>query len=957
MNLTIVLPLFKPSDLTAACVRSLEQIANLGTIGQNLKVCLLYSESFLTCLQPDQRYRLKAIETLAHEVFGGLSLCCKDPIATVIEVAKLYPDQPIAIIDPSFYIETSALNDLDKITATMGSLDSFFLPVRTRQGVASSSRLDELAYNSSKRCLRINPFAVLNDFITDRYLIICSSGALQARLESHFDIASQICSDLGALRWIVTCFLLIGRIRLSSQQLVYCDNSLSESIAHRSYHQLRLDALMQIGKLSKNRLYKIFSEILISAWNRLLAASDADQSRCIADAHVKRNIYNSICKSLSAVITVGGSYDQSCFDALLPNKSSWSNYFEQANAPAGKNSNSAKDRSADIILGTREETASSHRQDNANSRVLTETQDYLWRPHNFSLKELPENDAEIVLFGDTLDTEPKIHAMVATHEVRAGVQYSFSCLAKAASLKEITLRLPAPVFGEEIRVNINLVDTSYTVVSGKPELVNVYVESTGLVRCELEAIAIKTGKANVAIRLCKNSNSYYLADGNGRVYFGKIRLKPVTERHDVMPSAKLGFTCHNLFIVNQNSYVPCHLLETENKYDEYQGVQLVANINAAASHEFSFVFSCDNASSIDISLPGSIFGGDGVNARFNLLDTSSSIVSGSPHRLQCTHIGDQKFECIIAAQSLTAGSQTVLFKLLPRTEEGIKLNETDASFVLHDLKFCIDQPFEPDIPCDPSISVIAVTYGMHNYIPEWLANYGLQSINSCIESELLIAEPELSLPLQLYLELFARVAKCNLHVVPLLKDPGLYECWNQLIRLSQAKYISNFNPDDRKLPEHLQTLVSVAEETGADVCSSACYISRIQEPSDVSYLPEDIMSLQEKWWASTLEKPSPYPLSCANLIKRLTPDSIRPNNQIHSMPVWTRSLHRKYGYFDEKKYSTYADFALWIQALKKGASVVFYPQLLYMFSVIETSHNRVNKDQQILDLLLFSCEK
>jgi hypothetical protein len=191
----------------------------------------------------------------------------------------------------------------------------------------------------------------------------------------------------------------------------------------------------------------------------------------------------------------------------------------------------------------------------------------------------------------------------------------------------------------------------------------------------------------------------------------------------------------------------------------------------------------------------------------------------------------------------------------------------------------------------------------------------------------------------------------------LLKDPGLYECWNQLIRLSQAKYISNFNPDDRKLPEHLQRLVSVAEETGAEVCSSACYISRVQEPSDVSYLPDDIMSLPEKWWSSASETPSHYPLSCANLVKRLTPDSIRPNNQIHSMPVWSRNSHKKYGYFDEKKYSTYADFGLWIHALKSGALVVFYPKPLYMFSVIETSHNRVNKNQRILDSLLFSCEE
>ena len=957
MNLTIVLPLFKPGDLTAACVRSLEQIANLGTIGQNLKVCLLYSESFLTRLQLDQRYRLKAIETLAHESFGGLSLCGGDPIATVIEVAKLYPDQPIAIIDPSFYIETAGLNDLDKITSTMGPLDSFFLPVRTRKGVASSSWLDKLAYNSNKRGLRINPFAVLSDFITDRYLIICSSAALQVRLESHFDIASQICSDLSTLRWIATCLLLNGRIRLSSQQMVYCDNSLSDSLMHRSYHQLRLDALKRMGQLSKDRLYKIFSEILIYAQNHLLEASDTDQSRCISDAYLKKNIYKSICESLPVLIPVSGSYDQSRFDALVRNSSNWSNYFEQANEPVGKKSYPAKNHSASIFLSTREETASGYRQDNEISGRLAENQDYLWRPHNFSLKELPENDAGMVLVGDTLDTEPNIHAMVATHKVKAGVQYNFSCLAKTASLNQITLRLPAPLFGEEIKVNINLVDTSYTVVSGKPELVKVYVEPTGLVRCELEAIAIKSGKANVSVRLCKNNTSYYVADGNGRVYFGKIRFKPVGELHDVTPGAKPGFTCHHLFIANQNFFAPCHLLNTVNKHKESQGVQLLANINAAASHEFSFVVSSDSATSMEISLPGSIFGGDGLKARFNLFDTSSSIISGSPHRLKCTHIGNQKFECTIAAQSLSTGSQTVFIKLLPRAAGDIKPEQNEASFILHDLKFRIDQPFEADSPCPPSISVIAVTYGMHNYIPEWLANYSFQSIDSSIESELLIAEPELSLPLQLYLEFFARVTGCNLHVVPLLKDPGLYECWNQLIRLSQAKYISNFNPDDRKLPEHLQRLVSVAEETGAEVCSSACYISRVQEPSDVSYLPDDIISLQEKWWSSMSEAPSPYPLSCANLVKRLTPDSIRPNNQIHSMPVWSRNLHKKYGYFDEKTYSTYADFGLWIHALKKGASVVFYPKPLYMFSVIETSHNRVNKDQRILDSLIFSCEE
>ncbi|MCP9841799.1 hypothetical protein KBY93_14325 [Synechococcus sp. J7-Johnson] len=907
-------------------------------------------------LQQDQRYRLKAIESLAKEVYGGLSLCCREPIAMVTEVAKLFPDQPIAIVDPSYYIAAECLDDLDMITNAMKPLDSVLLPVRIRKGLASSPRLDQLYYNSNKRYLRINPFVVLNDFVTDRYLMIFTSGALQARMHSQFDIASELCSNYGTLRWIVTCYLLKGRMRLSSQQVVYCDHSLSKSCHLYSYHQMRLEVVQQISRLTKNRLYRAFAELLVNALNHFLAISDTIQNEHVPDTYLRRDLYKAISKSLPAVFPAFESYGQSSFNTFI-HRSNWSHFFEQADLPVGSQSYTAKYVSASYPFYRQRGLLTSVPQCVSNSERPSISQAFLWCPLNRLLKELPEDDEGIVLLSDTLDADPTIHALIMPHEVKTGVKYRLACLAKADTLQEITLRLPARFFGEEIRVNINLANSSFNVVSGKPERVTIYAQPGGLVKCELVAIALKPGKSNVSVRLCKGSTSYYIGDGNGRVYVGKVELSSLSEPSDVRPRAKPGLMCHNLLLCNEDIFIPCYLLETADKGKESQDIKLITNVNADASYEFSFIVSCDVTASIDVDLLGSIFGDDGIKARFNLFDHSSCVLSGSPHQLKCIHLGDQRFQCSITAQSLHKGSQALFITFLERVKVDINSRGIETTIALHDLQFRVSQFLDANALSGPSISVIAVTYGMHNYIPEWLANYSLQSIHLSIGSELLIADPELNLPLQLYLEFFARVSGCNLHILSLLNDPGLYECWNRLIRMSRSKYISNFNPDDRKLPNHLESLISIAEETGADVCSSACYVSRVQEPCDVSFLPADIMNLEEKWWSSTSAIPSSYPLSCAKLVKRLTSDSIRANNQIHSMPVWTRDLHNRYGFFDEKEYSTYADFALWIKALRHGALAIFYPKALYMFSVIETSHNRVNKDQRILDLLLARCEE
>jgi len=58
------------------------------------------------------------------------------------------------------------------------------------------------------------------------------------------------------------------------------------------------------------------------------------------------------------------------------------------------------------------------------------------------------------------------------------------------------------------------------------------------------------------------------------------------------------------------------------------------------------------------------------------------------------------------------------------------------------------------------------------------------------------------------------------------------------------------------------------------------------------------------------------------------------------MPVWHRSLHDTYGWFDEARYGTYADWAFWLNVLRNSQFGWINPNPLGFYFVNPTSHNR-----------------
>ena len=67
---------------------------------------------------------------------------------------------------------------------------------------------------------------------------------------------------------------------------------------------------------------------------------------------------------------------------------------------------------------------------------------------------------------------------------------------------------------------------------------------------------------------------------------------------------------------------------------------------------------------------------------------------------------------------------------------------------------------------------------------------------------------------------------------------------------------------------------------------------------------------------------------------------------MHCMPVWRRSLHDKYGYFDEDTFGTSADWEFWLRCAEKGEILYHLTNSFGIYFINPNSHNR--RDQKSL---------
>ena len=132
----------------------------------------------------------------------------------------------------------------------------------------------------------------------------------------------------------------------------------------------------------------------------------------------------------------------------------------------------------------------------------------------------------------------------------------------------------------------------------------------------------------------------------------------------------------------------------------------------------------------------------------------------------------------------------------------------------------------------------------------------------------------------------------NIKVIRLDKDPGVYGAWNIGIKSANTDFVCNSNTDDLRYINSTEEMV----------------YSLLNSESVLAYGDSRIMN---KYGEASHQRSehSLKDFSRANMIKCLP----------GPFPVWKRSVHIKYGYFNDK-YSSAADWEFWLRIVDGGES-------------------------------------
>lgn len=157
-------------------------------------------------------------------------------------------------------------------------------------------------------------------------------------------------------------------------------------------------------------------------------------------------------------------------------------------------------------------------------------------------------------------------------------------------------------------------------------------------------------------------------------------------------------------------------------------------------------------------------------------------------------------------------------------------------------------------------------------------------------------------------DLLSKITEPNIKCHRLKYDPGLYAAWNIAVKLCSAPIIGNWNIDDRKNKDGLEILLKQFDkDPELDLVYGHTYISR---------------EANEEYVNNSFEEMYPcFPHTLENLFR---------NNSPHCMPLWKKSLHDRFGYFNEE-YKTASDGDFWLRCAIGGAKIqlVNHPVGLY----------------------------
>ena len=235
----------------------------------------------------------------------------------------------------------------------------------------------------------------------------------------------------------------------------------------------------------------------------------------------------------------------------------------------------------------------------------------------------------------------------------------------------------------------------------------------------------------------------------------------------------------------------------------------------------------------------------------------------------------------------------------------------------------------------PKVSLVTSLFDGGDFLPGYLHNVSLAAQEA--EGEVIIVDANPDERDERVVTAFLDSYPSARHYVDYIhldRDPGLYECWRIGIERARAELITNANVDDRRCPSHTARLVQLLNEHSeyAGACGS---ISCVKADATDDWFT--LCDNQLWFYGEGLVE-----IGLNDLYRVNERGVVLSRNVMHCMPVWRKSLHARYGFFDEAAYGTSADWAFWLKCAKGGEKFVFEQSAFGRYFLNPQSHNRRN---------------
>jgi len=231
--------------------------------------------------------------------------------------------------------------------------------------------------------------------------------------------------------------------------------------------------------------------------------------------------------------------------------------------------------------------------------------------------------------------------------------------------------------------------------------------------------------------------------------------------------------------------------------------------------------------------------------------------------------------------------------------------------------------FQTSVEELPKISIITSVYDGDDFIESFMDNITSQTIFES-KCELVLVNADSPGSEDDIIEKYLKKYPDNIKYVKLDKDPGIYATWNKAIEVSTGEYITNANLDDARRSDCIEL------QAKALLCNSD--VDLVYNDNYQSHKPN--MSFDDPELNSRYV--SPPKISFKELLK---------GNAPHNSPMWRKSIHDKYGKFDETLKSA-GDWEMWLRGTSQGMKIkkMHLPLGIYYFNPKGISTDKNNEE-------------